>query len=282
MVEYPTEELENSGESLNYLDFENNSHFPTMNMSRETSPNRTQVKPLTVEDSIQFIIEKLTATENSQERIEEAMRVLHSENALRAQEIKHLAKQSNMLVTEYGNSGNLHERENPLQNSNMSVNINFKKLSIHPPGNKPTDQTKSREQDKKRVQISQDSTRNDVSRSNSPSPNRLGNYPPVHTTSSYTTSISVNDIIRTIEELKGRYDIGVEDFIKTVKRAQMRCSQPDLLLDFVIAEKIKDQAKRAIRFNPIHNYDQLYSALRQNMGIISSVELSRSKLESIE
>ena len=62
----------------------------------------------------------------------------------------------------------------------------------------------------------------------------------------------------------------------------MRCSQPDLLVDLIIAEKIKDQAKRAIRFNPIDNYDQLYSALRQNIGIISSVELSRSKPESIK
>ena len=165
------------------------------------------------------------------------MRVLDSENAQRAQEIKHLAKQSNMLVTEDESSGNLHEQESPLQNSNMSVNINFKKLSIHPLVNNRTDQTKSREKDEKRVQISQDSTRNEVSRSNSPSPNRLGNYPPVHNTSSYTTSISANDIIRTIEELKVRDDIRVEDFIKTVKRARMRCSQLDLLLELIIAEK---------------------------------------------
>ena len=42
----------------------------------------------------------------------------------------------------------------------------------------------------------------------------------------------------------------------------MRSSQTYLLLDLIIANKIKVQAKRAIRFNPIDNYDQLYSAYR--------------------
>ena len=64
--------------------------------------------------------------ENSQKRMEEAMQVLDSVNAQRAQEIKHLAQQSNMLVTEDESSGNLHERESQLQNSNMSVIINLK------------------------------------------------------------------------------------------------------------------------------------------------------------
>ena len=79
--------------------------------------------------------------------------------------------------------------------------------------------------------------------------------PSAHATPPYTTSISANDISRTIEELKGCDDMGVEDFIKTVKRARIRCSQPDLLLDLIIANKIRDRAKRTIPFNPIDNYD---------------------------
>ena len=183
-----------------------------------------------------------------------------------------------MLVTEDECSGNLHKRKNSLQNSSMSVNLNLKKLSIHPQVNNPMEQTKTREQDrKKRVQISQENARNELLRNNSPSLNRLGNYPSAHATPTYTTSISANNIIRTIEELKGRDNMGGEDFIKTVERARMRCLQPDLLLDLIISKQIRDQAERAIRFNPIDNHDHLYSSLRQNIGIISSAELSRSK-----
>ena len=81
---------------------------------------------------------------------------------------------------------------------------------------------------------------------------------------------------------EGRDDCGVEDFISSVKRAKCRCSQKDLLLDFIIAEKITDQAKRAIRFTSIRTYEELLEALRQNVGIISSVELSRSRLEGVK
>ena len=64
--------------------------------------------------------------ENSQKRMEEAVRVLDSENAQLARKIKHFAKQSNMLVTEDESSVNLHERESLLQNGNISANINLK------------------------------------------------------------------------------------------------------------------------------------------------------------
>ena len=94
--------------------------------------------------------------------------------------------------------------------------------------------------------------------------------------------IPAKDLIRTIEVLTGRDDCGVEDFIVSVKCAKGRCSQKDLLLDFIIAEKITDIAKRAIRFTSIKTHEELFDALRQNVGIISSVELSRSKLEGIK
>ena len=98
----------------------------------------------------------------------------------------------------------------------------------------------------------------------------------------YEHPILAKDIIRTIEVLKGRDDCGVEDFISSVKRAKGRCLQKDLLLDFIIAEKITDQAKRAIQFTSIRTYEELFEALHQNVGIISSVELSRSRLEGVK
>ena len=70
-----------------------------------------------------------------------------------------------------------------------------------------------------------------------------------------TCLLSAKDIVRTIEILPGKDDSGTEDFIKSIKRATLRCSQLDLLLDFKIAEKIQDQAKRSIRFIPINHYD---------------------------
>ena len=94
--------------------------------------------------------------------------------------------------------------------------------------------------------------------------------------------ITTKDLIRTIKVLKGRDDCGVDDFIASVKRAKGRCSQKDLLSDFISAEKITDLAKRAIRFTSIKTYKELFDALRQNVGIISSVQLSYSKLEGIK
>ena len=42
------------------------------------------------------------------------------------------------------------------------------------------------------------------------------------------------------------------------------------------------KAKRAIRFTSIRTYEELFEALRENVGIISSVELSRSRLEGVK
>ena len=60
------------------------------------------------------------------------------------------------------------------------------------------------------------------------------------------STIPAKEIIRTIRTLTGHDDIGVEDFIRSVERAQEKCSQPDLLLDFILAEKITQNAERAI------------------------------------
>ena len=90
------------------------------------------------------------------------------------------------------------------------------------------------------------------------------------------------DIIVTIEVLNGKDDCGVEYFIKIVKKAHKRCCQKDLLLDLILSQKVIDQAKRAIRFIPIEDYEDLYHALRQNVVISSSVELSRSKLDGVK
>ena len=56
--------------------------------------------------------------------------------------------------------------------------------------------------------------------------------------------------------------MGIEDFIKSIKRARLRCYQPDLLLDVIFTEKIQEQAKRSIPYAEIGNYDDLYKTMR--------------------
>lgn len=85
-------------------------------------------------------------------------------------------------------------------------------------------------------------------------------------------------IIRTMKVLKGKDDLGIEDFITSVKRARDRCSDPDLLLDLIIAEKIQENAERAIRYLDITSYDILFSELRKNLSNITSVSVCRKKL----
>ena len=50
--------------------------------------------------------------------------------------------------------------------------------------------------------------------------------------------IQAKDAIRVIKSINGQHDMGVEDFIKTILRIKNQCSQPQLLLDFILAEKI--------------------------------------------
>ena len=88
------------------------------------------------------------------------------------------------------------------------------------------------------------------------------------------------DVVRTIKPINGRDDIGVEDFIRSVKKARRRCSQPELLLDFIIAEKITQQAEKALRYIKIDDYETLYESLRSNLKQTNSVSALRSKLSS--
>ena len=88
------------------------------------------------------------------------------------------------------------------------------------------------------------------------------------------------EIIRTIEVLKGRDDIGIEDFIKQTKRAALRCLEPELLLDLILVEKIQEQAKRSIRFLIITSYDELYSALRTHVNPPTTIGNCRQRLSN--
>ena len=88
------------------------------------------------------------------------------------------------------------------------------------------------------------------------------------------------DVIRTIKPINGRDEIGVEDFTRSVKKARKRCSQPELLLDFIIAEKITQQAEKALRYIKIDDYETLYESLRSNLKQSNSVSALGSKLSS--
>ena len=93
-------------------------------------------------------------------------------------------------------------------------------------------------------------------------------------------TIPAKEIIRAIRTLTGHDNIGVEDFIRSVERAQAKRSQPDLILDFILAEKITQNAERAIRYLEIKSFSKLYDALRKNLNLTGSVSALRSKLES--
>ena len=59
---------------------------------------------------------------------------------------------------------------------------------------------------------------------------------------------SAKKILGTIEIINGQSDIGIEDFIQSVKEAKVQCLQAGLLLDFIIAQKITLLETNAIRF----------------------------------
>ena len=62
--------------------------------------------------------------------------------------------------------------------------------------------------------------------------------------------INAKTMIETIRGINGQDDMGVEDFIKTVKRAKMNCTQQKLLLNLIIAKK--NHRNRGTR-NPIYS-----------------------------
>ena len=73
--------------------------------------------------------------------------------------------------------------------------------------------------------------------------------------------VNAKTMIETIRGINGQDDMGVEDFIKTVKRAKIHCTQQKLLLNLVIAKKITAIAERAIRYIQIDSYEDLFEAL---------------------
>ena len=56
--------------------------------------------------------------------------------------------------------------------------------------------------------------------------------------------INATIALETIRTLNVQGDLGVEDFVKSVKRARMKTSQPNLLLDLIIAKKIQGLAEK--------------------------------------
>ncbi|XP_046142505.1 uncharacterized protein LOC123988680 [Osmia bicornis bicornis] len=96
-----------------------------------------------------------------------------------------------------------------------------------------------------------------------------------------TAQLKAADAIRTVETLRGRDDVGVEDFILSVRKARARCLEPELLLDLILIEKIIEHAKRNIRYIRIDSYEKLYECLRQHVSTPTTVGNSRTKLQSI-
>lgn len=96
------------------------------------------------------------------------------------------------------------------------------------------------------------------------------------------TKALAKDIIRTIDIFRGKDDIGLEDFIQNVKEARAICNQPQLLLKFILAEKLADNAKRAIRFTRIEKYSDLFSELRKNLSSLQSSSVLRMKLNNVK
>lgn len=96
-----------------------------------------------------------------------------------------------------------------------------------------------------------------------------------------TMLATASQAVRTVRTLKGEDDAGVEDFIHAIKRALTRCSQPDILLELILAEKLEGHAERSIRHIQIENYDDLYTALRQHVAPPSSVNTCRVALDKV-
>lgn len=106
--------------------------------------------------------------------------------------------------------------------------------------------------------------------------------PVIRKRSTHENSIlKATEALKMIENLNGINDIGVEEFIKSVKLARTRVSDKIILLRMIIVEKITDRAKQSIRFCEITSYDELFSALRTQVSIPNTVSGSRNKMQNI-
>lgn len=91
-------------------------------------------------------------------------------------------------------------------------------------------------------------------------------------TSNERSGQTASKAVRIVRTLKGRDDLGVEDFISDVRYARSICRDKHMLLKLIIAEKITDQAERAIRYLRIDTYEQLYEALRTSPHLAPSMQ----------
>ncbi|KAK1118220.1 hypothetical protein K0M31_015265 [Melipona bicolor] len=91
-------------------------------------------------------------------------------------------------------------------------------------------------------------------------------------------TLKPTDALRVIESLNGTNDIGVEEFIKSVKLAKTRVND-QITNDY--CRKITDRAKQSIRFCSISSFEELFSALRTHVSIPNTISGSRNKLQNI-
>lgn len=144
---------------------------------------------------------------------ESNLSILNEENIKRVNEIKFLARNSNALLAEDDetrSAGRNEQREN--------------------------DKSESSEDDSNNIERTKASwNRSRVTSSHTPQTSMTRG----------SDLLSAKDII-TVEILNGEDDIGVEESIRNVKRAKQRCSQSDLLLDFILTDKITRNALFAL------------------------------------
>ncbi|XP_076301569.1 uncharacterized protein LOC143219512 [Lasioglossum baleicum] len=87
--------------------------------------------------------------------------------------------------------------------------------------------------------------------------------------------------VQFIPVLKGRDDIGVERFIKKVRKARRNCKERDELLDLILATRVTDDAERSIRHLEIETYEELFEALRQFVSIPTTADSARDRLRQV-
>ena len=90
--------------------------------------------------------------------------------------------------------------------------------------------------------------------------------------------IRAKETIRIVETLRGRDDVDVVDFIKSVEFAKQCCNEEQLLLKLILVEKIIGKAKRNIKYIDIKTYGELYVHLRNNVSIPTTVIACRNRL----
>ena len=87
--------------------------------------------------------------------------------------------------------------------------------------------------------------------------------------------------VQFIPILKGRDDIGVEGFIKKVRKARARCREQPELLDLILSQRITEDAERSIRHLDIESYTDLYDALRKFVSIPTTADSARDRPRTV-